>query len=242
MNKYELRRHRVEPNSYRYLLTSVVVNAVAITNFYFVLSSYNFDAAHFIDYMSTVQIIIVFWSRSRNPEESPSALTASRVGIGYLGKGNRLSELLLTGRKATAEVVTARLYSARMRYFSGHIDSFSCDSQLDYSMEKDFEAFSFIWGFVVWTTKELFMLILVSAMYEKVYTRIEKLKRACAVLCENRSDVTLRRTAKNVIRLCSVRHAKIRVFSLFAVDAVLPLRLAGLLATYCIVLLQFAFL
>ncbi|GBP24945.1 hypothetical protein EVAR_12612_1 [Eumeta japonica] len=160
VNKYELRRHRVDPNSYRYLLTSVVVNAVVITNFYFVLSSYNFDTRHFVDYMSAVQVVIGF-------------------------------------------------------------------------AEKEVDAFSFIWGFVVFTTKELFMLILVSATYEKAYSRIEELKTASAALCENRNDVALRRAAKNVMRLCSVRHAKMRVFGLFTVDAMLPLRLAGLVATYC---------
>ncbi|GBP24941.1 hypothetical protein EVAR_12608_1 [Eumeta japonica] len=92
------------------------------------------------------------------------------------------------------------------------------------------------------TAKELFILMLISAACEKVYTRIEELQRTCTVLYEKRIDVALRRAAKNVMRLCSVRHAKMRVFGLFAVDAALPLRLAGLIATYCIVLLQFAFL
>ncbi|GBP90574.1 hypothetical protein EVAR_56736_1 [Eumeta japonica] len=51
-----------------------------------------------------------------------------------------------------------------------------------------------------------------------------------------------RKTIKNLLRLCNVRFSKMRVCGLFTVDAILPLRLLGLMATYCIVLLQFAFL
>ncbi|GBP83602.1 hypothetical protein EVAR_61216_1 [Eumeta japonica] len=47
---------------------------------------------------------------------------------------------------------------------------------------------------------------------------------------------------KNILRLCNVRFSKMRVCGLFIVDAALPLRLISLTATYCIVLLQFAFL
>ncbi|GBP83613.1 hypothetical protein EVAR_61227_1 [Eumeta japonica] len=51
-----------------------------------------------------------------------------------------------------------------------------------------------------------------------------------------------RRTAKNILRLYDIRFSKMNVCGLFIVDAALPLRLVGLIATYCIVLLQFAFL
>ncbi|GBP76661.1 hypothetical protein EVAR_51146_1 [Eumeta japonica] len=51
-----------------------------------------------------------------------------------------------------------------------------------------------------------------------------------------------RNTTKNILRLCEARFSKMRVCGLFAVDAALPLRLMGLVATYCIVLLQFALL
>ncbi|GBP61926.1 hypothetical protein EVAR_44982_1 [Eumeta japonica] len=50
------------------------------------------------------------------------------------------------------------------------------------------------------------------------------------------------KTVKNVLRPCNANSAKMRVCGLFAVDAALPLRLTGLTTTYCIVLLQFAFL
>ncbi|GBP90577.1 hypothetical protein EVAR_56739_1 [Eumeta japonica] len=40
----------------------------------------------------------------------------------------------------------------------------------------------------------------------------------------------------------AINSAKMRVCGLFTVDAALPLRLMSLVTTYCIVLLQFAFL
>ncbi|GBP61930.1 hypothetical protein EVAR_44986_1 [Eumeta japonica] len=148
VNKYELRRHRVDSYSYRYLLSSVIFNVVAITNFYFFLLSFNFDTARFIDYISAGQVVIGF-------------------------------------------------------------------------VDEKVRAFSFIWGIIFLTSKDLLLLILISAAYEKVYTKIEELQRTCAMLYENRIDVALRRAAKNMIRLCSVRHAKMRVFGLFTVDAAL---------------------
>ncbi|GBP68783.1 hypothetical protein EVAR_83516_1 [Eumeta japonica] len=55
-------------------------------------------------------------------------------------------------------------------------------------------------------------------------------------------DGVSRNVTKNVLRLCDVRFSKMRVCGLFTADAALPLRLMSLIATYCIVLLQFAFL
>ncbi|GBP24953.1 hypothetical protein EVAR_12620_1 [Eumeta japonica] len=84
--------------------------------------------------------------------------------------------------------------------------------------------------------------IALSAACERFYSRVSELKIACVCLLQKSSDVKLRRMAKNVIRLCSVRCEKFRACGLFTVDAALPLRLAGLVATYSIVLLQFEFL
>ncbi|GBP24955.1 hypothetical protein EVAR_12622_1 [Eumeta japonica] len=53
---------------------------------------------------------------------------------------------------------------------------------------KDVQAFSFIWGFMFWTTKELLILILISTASEKFYISIEELQRASAVLYENQTD------------------------------------------------------
>ncbi|GBP74360.1 hypothetical protein EVAR_51544_1 [Eumeta japonica] len=70
----------------------------------------------------------------------------------------------------------------------------------------------------------------------EIVTRMQGINRKLRVI-----DST-RRLAKNVLRLCGARYRKMRACGLFAVDAALPLRLLALITTYCIVLLQFAFL
>ncbi|GBP78768.1 hypothetical protein EVAR_59558_1 [Eumeta japonica] len=55
----------------------------------------------------------------------------------------------------------------------------------------------------------------------------------------NRVEVNIEKQPET-LRLCDV--SKRCACGLFTVDAALPLRLLGLVATYCIVLLQFAFL
>ncbi|GBP83607.1 hypothetical protein EVAR_61221_1 [Eumeta japonica] len=72
-------------------------------------------------------------------------------------------------------------------------------------------------------------------------SRISELTAACVDLLERQVDDSLRKMSKNVIRLCSVQYKEFRACGFFKVDAALPLRLAGLIATYSIVLLQFAF-
>ncbi|GBP80964.1 hypothetical protein EVAR_54126_1 [Eumeta japonica] len=74
--------------------------------------------------------------------------------------------------------------------------------------------------------------------------------RLCVILCSRRWNTAhytiyhdcSRRMAKNIKRLCDVRYRKFRACGLFSVDAMLPLRLTERITTYCVVLLQFAFL
>ncbi|GBP68788.1 hypothetical protein EVAR_83521_1 [Eumeta japonica] len=71
------------------------------------------------------------------------------------------------------------------------------------------------------------------------YTRVDLITLSGRVRAYRDS---LRKMAKNVIRLCSVQYKSFGACGLFTVDPALPLRLTGLVATYCIVMLQFAFL
>ncbi|XP_073962933.1 uncharacterized protein [Choristoneura fumiferana] len=68
---------------------------------------------------------------------------------------------------------------------------------------------------------------------------------ACAILLGNADCFTdIRRLCKNVIRVSSCARAAggLRAGGVVAVDAALPLRLLQLIATYTVVLLQFALL
>ncbi|GBP78771.1 hypothetical protein EVAR_59561_1 [Eumeta japonica] len=87
-------------------------------------------------------------------------------------------------------------------------------------------------------------LVLLSVNCERFDCSIEKVKKACVVILEDTSyeEKSTRRLAKNVLRLCNVRYSKMRACGLFTIDAGLPLRMLNLITTYCIVLLQFAFL
>ncbi|GBP80971.1 hypothetical protein EVAR_54135_1 [Eumeta japonica] len=81
-----------------------------------------------------------------------------------------------------------------------------------------------------------------SVMCENMNAQIAKIKTACIVLNEDQRDDCSRRMAKNIKRLCEVRYRKFRACGPFTVDATSPLRLTGLITTYCVVLLQFAYL
>ncbi|XP_063542696.1 uncharacterized protein LOC134751243 [Cydia strobilella] len=52
----------------------------------------------------------------------------------------------------------------------------------------------------------------------------------------------MRKTCKNVLRLNRASLRKMSAFGVFELDATFPLRLLNVLVTYCVVLLQFAFL
>ncbi|GBP88005.1 hypothetical protein EVAR_60010_1 [Eumeta japonica] len=85
--------------------------------------------------------------------------------------------------------------------------------------------------------------VMFSVACERFYSCLDGTKSACAAILERHPEKSeYQKTAKNVLRLCNANSAKMRVCGLFTVDAALPLRLMGLSTTYCIVLLQFAFL
>ncbi|GBP76651.1 Vacuolar protein sorting-associated protein 73 [Eumeta japonica] len=95
---------------------------------------------------------------------------------------------------------------------------------------------------VAWNVKNFIVVTMLSVACEKFYSHLDDNKNKCAeVLDVSPERSAFRKTIKNILRLCNVK-SKMRVCGLFTVDAALPLRLLGLVATYYIVLLQFAFL
>ncbi|GBP88022.1 hypothetical protein EVAR_60027_1 [Eumeta japonica] len=96
---------------------------------------------------------------------------------------------------------------------------------------------------VAWNTKNFLIIVMFSTSCEKFYSSIDGLKHNCVVVLNSTPEKSVsRNVTKNVLRLCDVRFSKMRVCGWFTADAALPLRLMSLVATYCIVLLQFAFL
>ncbi|GBP90580.1 hypothetical protein EVAR_56742_1 [Eumeta japonica] len=96
---------------------------------------------------------------------------------------------------------------------------------------------------VIWNIKNLITVVVFSATCDRFYSCLDEIKSNCTVALDiPHEECAYRKTTKNLLRLCNTRSCKMRVCGLFVVDAALPLRLMSLIATYCIVLLQFAFL
>ncbi|GBP90583.1 hypothetical protein EVAR_56745_1 [Eumeta japonica] len=96
---------------------------------------------------------------------------------------------------------------------------------------------------VAWIFENFVMIIMFSLGCERFYSCLDDIRNKCTIAYDLSPERNIsRKTAKNILRLCDVRFSKMRPCGLFVVDAALPLRLLGLVATYCIVLLQFAFL
>ncbi|GBP61936.1 hypothetical protein EVAR_44992_1 [Eumeta japonica] len=143
---------------------------------------------------------------------------------------------------------------ARLRFFEENdacgvfkkiLKAFSLSSNLvQYQIPDAYSNISFLYALkFIRNLKNISFVVMFSAACERFYCRVDDVKNDCAVaLNEHPQQGAFRKTFKNLLRLCNVRSSKMRLCGLFAVDAALPLRLLGLMATYCIVLLQFAFL
>ncbi|GBP78775.1 hypothetical protein EVAR_59565_1 [Eumeta japonica] len=95
----------------------------------------------------------------------------------------------------------------------------------------------------VWVIRHFVIVTIFSVACEKFYCRVDTIKSICARILELHPEQTeYQKAAKNILRLFNTKFSKLRMCGFFAVDAALPLRLMGHIATYCIVLLQFAFL
>ncbi|GBP76652.1 hypothetical protein EVAR_51137_1 [Eumeta japonica] len=85
---------------------------------------------------------------------------------------------------------------------------------------------------VAFNIKNFIVVVMFSVACERFYSRLDDIKRNCAVVLDlPLEESVFRKTTKNILRLCDVSSSKMRVCSLFTVDAALPLRLLGLMAT-----------
>ncbi|XP_063388264.1 uncharacterized protein LOC134674137 [Cydia fagiglandana] len=95
-------------------------------------------------------------------------------------------------------------------------------------------------GIVAWIAKALFIQAFVGYEMECLYTGVRASRTAACVLVGRRHDLATTRSAKNALRLSSSRPCRFKAVGALPVDAALPLRLAALVGSYTVVLLQFA--
>ncbi|CAG9131564.1 unnamed protein product [Plutella xylostella] len=69
-----------------------------------------------------------------------------------------------------------------------------------------------------------------------------KANAVCLNVLKKSKDEEIRRFCKNVLRVSACEYEAWSACGLFTVDARLPLRVIGVVATYTVVLLQFALL
>ncbi|CAD0249728.1 unnamed protein product [Spodoptera exigua] len=94
----------------------------------------------------------------------------------------------------------------------------------------------------MWQSKDLLWQTIVTKQCEKFYLALQRLQDTCSLILMSSCSDTERKLYKNVLRLHRASFSKIRVCSLFYVDAALQLSLMSQLTNYIIVLLQFAIL
>ncbi|XP_063369861.1 uncharacterized protein LOC134658183 [Cydia amplana] len=95
-------------------------------------------------------------------------------------------------------------------------------------------------GIIAWIAKALVIQAFVGHEMEGLYTGVRASRTAACVLVGRRHDLATTRSAKNALRLSSSRPCRFKAVGALPVDAALPLRLAALVGSYTVVLLQFA--
>ncbi|XP_073962929.1 uncharacterized protein [Choristoneura fumiferana] len=115
------------------------------------------------------------------------------------------------------------------------------------SESEEVTAVNLFYGLVssLWVVKNFTLLIVLCVACQKFYLVVEEVEKATAVISSCHASLfILQKLCKNVLRVTSCARAAggLRAGGVVAVDAGLPLRLLALLATYTVVLLQFAFL
>ncbi|XP_073962931.1 uncharacterized protein [Choristoneura fumiferana] len=127
--------------------------------------------------------------------------------------------------------------------------SYGADSQPPVVEKQQVEeiAVNLFYGLVssLWVVKNFTLLIVLCVACQKFYLVVEEVEKATAVISGCHASLfILQKLCKNVLRVTSCARAAggLRAGGVVAVDAGLPLRLLALLATYTVVLLQFAFL
>ncbi|PZC77111.1 hypothetical protein B5X24_HaOG203728 [Helicoverpa armigera] len=93
-----------------------------------------------------------------------------------------------------------------------------------------------------WLIKDIVLVIFHSVQCEMFYIAIEEAEISCVKLMMNKNCPGDQARLYKKVMQTNRTFSKMSACGLFYVDGVLPLKLTGLLASYVIVLLQFAFL
>ncbi|KAL0861709.1 hypothetical protein ABMA27_009191 [Loxostege sticticalis] len=94
-----------------------------------------------------------------------------------------------------------------------------------------------------WMVKNFTLQAIVSIQCEIYYHAVCNAQSTCVLFMRSkRCSAEERRICKNIIREHAAVYSPLCACALYRVDARLPLRLLGLVATYTVVLLQFAFM
>ncbi|XP_048001328.1 uncharacterized protein LOC125238081 [Leguminivora glycinivorella] len=95
-------------------------------------------------------------------------------------------------------------------------------------------------GVITWIAKALVIEAFVGNAMAGLYTGVRASRTAASIFLGRRHDVATTRPAKNALRLSNSRPCGFKALGALTVDAALPLRLAALVGSYTVVLLQFA--
>ncbi|KAL0861742.1 hypothetical protein ABMA27_009218 [Loxostege sticticalis] len=95
---------------------------------------------------------------------------------------------------------------------------------------------------IIWICKTLTMLTSLCFECRKFYVTVNKIEMECLTfLSRNKGSNSQRETYKNVLRLSQLSFGAMTTYSLFTVDASLPVSFVSVITSYFIVLLQFAY-
>ncbi|XP_050552105.1 uncharacterized protein LOC118277735 isoform X2 [Spodoptera frugiperda] len=93
----------------------------------------------------------------------------------------------------------------------------------------------------MWLVKNVALQIVLCVESERFYAAMEQIPSVCTELIQSRGCTdTQRRVCKNIQRLQVTSFTKMSGLGLFVVDVTLPLRIAGVLTSYTLAILQFA--
>ncbi|XP_063833814.1 uncharacterized protein LOC135082981 [Ostrinia nubilalis] len=94
-----------------------------------------------------------------------------------------------------------------------------------------------------WMIKNFILLAVFCVQCDKYYYAVNNAQTACVLLIKSgRLSAQERKICKNIVRAHAAEYYPLYACSLYLVDARLPLKMFGLMATYTVVLLQFAFI
>ncbi|CAD0249724.1 unnamed protein product [Spodoptera exigua] len=93
----------------------------------------------------------------------------------------------------------------------------------------------------MWLVKNVALQIVLCVKSERFYAAMEQVPSVCVELMQTRGCTDKQRqVCKNIQRLHETSFKKMSGFGLFVVDVALPLRIASVLTSYTLAILQFA--